>query len=267
MPTRSPCYTVDARGSRASASTSAEYSNLSASEGGRVNVDSLRDLSLQEPLVELAERTGGSSVLSTFNFSGAFDRMGTDFDRFYSLGYQPANRGDDKYHKIEVNLLRPGLKVRHRSGYVDKPRAARSADRTLSSLILDLEKNPLDVVVEFGVPEKKGRRWQLPVLVKVPFRQVTLLPSGETHKGALKVFIGVKDEKGQISDLFTTTYPVEVPEGQIEAAMTQELGYFATLEVRGGKQRVAVGVLDEVSGIDSFVHKDARVSGSKKRRG
>jgi hypothetical protein len=43
------------------------------------------------------------------------------------------------------------------------------------------------------------------------------------------------------------------------AAMTQEIGYLAKLELRPGRPVVAVGVWDEIAGTESFVQKRALV--------
>lgn len=260
-------YTLDARGSRGDSSGSAQFNEINgfANAAGHTSHDTLRTLNLQEPLIELAETTGGSSILNTFNFAGAFDELGQDIDSFYSLGYRSKHGGDGKYHKIDVRVKRPGLKVRHRNGFVDKPEVERVADRTLSSLLLDLEKNPLGIGIDFGEPEKKGRdKFHLPLLVRIPFDQITLLPSGDKEEGRLKIFIIVQDEEGGISSLQEIPYPVSLQRAQAVQARGQEMGYSTSLLIRSGIPKVAVGVWDELSGIESFVHKSVLVGQPKK---
>jgi hypothetical protein len=153
--------------------------------------------------------------------------------------------------------------VRHRAGFVDKPQEQRVADRTLSSLILGLEKNPLGISVEFGEARKEGRRkYLLPVLVRIPFRQVTLLSSGEQRQGRLRIYIAAIDEEEGLSDVQEIPYPISVSAEQAEAGQDREIGYASELMIRPGLPKVAVGVWDELSGVESFVHKQARVGGS-----
>lgn len=255
-------YTVDAQGHGGDTS-SAEFGVIGANVGGHTVTDNMRKLNLQEPLIELAKSTGGSSVLETLAFGGAFDRVARDFDSFYSLGYRSHHGGDGKYHRIEVRVNRPGLKARHRSGFVDKPESERIADRTLSSLILNLEKNPLGVNVDFGLPEKKGRDFMLPVLIRIPFRGITLLPNGEVEQGQLRIYLAVQDEKGGISKTHEFPYPLSVPRDQVAAARNRDIGYSTTLKIGRGVPKVAVGVWDELSGTESFVHKSVLVGQSK----
>ncbi|MCP4201269.1 MAG: VWA domain-containing protein [bacterium] len=259
-------YTFDATGSTGTSHLSAEAGGtLISGSGGRTAFDAVRQHNLQQPLIEMAETTGGRSVLNTFDFDDALDDVAANFDVFYSLGYSPPEGGDDEFHRIEVRLKNDsGLRVRHRTGYVDKRPEERIADRTVSTLVFDLEKNPLGVAIEFGRAEKQGRdKYHLPVLVRIPIRGVTLLPNGEHEEGRLKIFVAVKDDEGAISDLHTTDYPVRIPHASLDEARGKEIGHTLTLLVRGGLPKVAVGVWDELSGVDAFVHKQVRVGGNE----
>ncbi|MCP3958586.1 MAG: VWA domain-containing protein [bacterium] len=252
-------YTLYARGT-GNDTRSAEFIDISASSGGRATLDIMRTMNLQEPLIDMAEATGGSSILNTFNFDRAFADLSADFDSFYSLGYRSHHGGDGKYHKIEVRVKRSDLKVRHRTGFVDKPEVERVADRTLSSLILKLEKNPLGINIDFGHPEKKSSRTYLvPVMIRIPFREITLLPNGEVEQGQLRIFLAVQDEEGGISKTHEFPYPLTVPRDQVAAARDREIGYSTTLKIRRGVPKIAVGVWDELSGTESFVHKSLLV--------
>ncbi len=260
-------YTMDARGSAGESTLSAEFNFFTETAGGRGDFDAIRSMSFQEPLLELAITTGGSAVLNTFNFEQALGGISRDFDSFYSLGYRSRRGGDGKYHDIEVRITRPGLRVRHREGYLDKPEGERVADRVLSSLILDLEKNPLGVELDFGTPEKIGRgKYLLPIIVRVPFRDLTLLPHGEVEEGRLSIFVAVQDERGGISDLAKIPYPLSIPNALVARAREQELGYQTQLKIGRGTPKIVVGVWDELSGTESFVQKRVLVGEEKGRK-
>lgn len=253
-------YTLDARGSSFGGSLSAASGDLTAGFAGPTYAANLRTQNLQEPLLGLAEATGGTAVLNTLNFADALADIADDFDSFYSLGYRAPQGGDGAFHAIEVRVRQPGLVVRHRKGYVDKPQVERVADRTLSSLIMEIESNPLGIEVNFGTPKKDGRnKYLLPILVRIPFDGLTLLPNGDVVEGKVSIFVVVKDEEHGISDLKKIPYPIRVPHDQLDAAEGREVGYRTVLRIRSGTPRVAVGVWDELSGIESFVHKRVRV--------
>ena len=95
--------------------------------------------------------------------------MATDFDTYYSLGYTPAHSGSGRYYKIEVKLKRKGLKVRHRSGYRDKPLYSRMEEGTLSTLRYGFEKNPLELKLQIEEGQKnEDDQFEVPILIGIP---------------------------------------------------------------------------------------------------
>ncbi|MDH3743498.1 MAG: VWA domain-containing protein [Acidobacteriota bacterium] len=250
-------YTLDASGPTTMGLSAATGGAAIVGNAGPTAFAHMRKANLQEPLSELAEATGGTAILGTFNFDKVLDRLADDFDSFYSLGYSPADIDSNRYRRIEVRVKPPGLVVRHRSGYVAKTAAELMADRTLSSLLLDVDKNPLEIQVDFGSWEKSGRnKFRLPVLVRVPFSKVTLVPNGPSYSGRLRLYVAVKDQDGAVSDVQQSPYPIKVPAARLEEALDKEIGHLMTLVARGGPARIAVGVWDELSGIDSIVHQE-----------
>ena len=79
------------------------------------------------PERQMAERTGGLRLLSTvgFDLTTSFNQVIEDLSGYYLLGYRPS--GDEPAqktavrHKIEVRVLRPGLKARFRDGLLGAP--------------------------------------------------------------------------------------------------------------------------------------------------
>ena len=258
-------YTLDAGGSVASPSLSAERSGTSIlGNAGPSTFDAMRRQNLQQPLIDMAETTGGRSVLNTLDFEDALDDIAANFDVFYSLGYEPPEGGDGEFHRLEVRVRSPGLRVRHRTGYVDKRPDEKIADRVVSSLFFGYEKNPLAVEIDFGRAEEQSRdRYRLPVLIRVPIREVTLLPAGDERQGSLKIYVAVKDDEGAMSELHTADYPVEIPAARLAEALQKEIGYTVTLLVRSGSPTVGVAVWDEIAGNDSFVQKQVRVGNGR----
>lgn len=251
-------YTLDARGSTGSGGTlSAEFETLGAEGAGTSELDSVRTANLTAPMVNMAERTGGTAIRNTDNFDGALANMAKDFESFYSLGFRSPRGGDSSYHRIKVEVKRPGLTARHRSGYVDKPQVERVADRTLSSLLLEAEQNPLGIGIDFGPPQKqKSDRYILPVIIRIPVRDVALLPQGDKEQGKLTIFVAVRDEVGGVSDIHRLPVNLSFTREQLESVRASgEFAYRTNLEIRGGTPKVAIGVWDELSGTESFVHK------------
>lgn len=91
----------------------------------------------QDSLLELADETGGLAFVNANNVAPAFDRIVRANSTYYVLGYYPANPSrDGRFHKIEVRMKRPGLRVTARKGYVS-PRGKAPEERVAEKLKQD----------------------------------------------------------------------------------------------------------------------------------
>jgi VWFA-related protein len=83
----------------------------------------------QDTLRSLADETSGFAAVNTNDFGNAFARVVKDNSAYYVLGYYPAGHPKDgRFHKLQVKVSRPDLKVRARSGY-SMPRVRPSRER------------------------------------------------------------------------------------------------------------------------------------------
>jgi hypothetical protein len=74
------------------------------------------DRNLGSTLDDLARSTGGRPVRSN-DAVQSFERIVKESSAFYLLGYTREIPHDGKFHQIKVQVKRPGLEVRARSGY------------------------------------------------------------------------------------------------------------------------------------------------------
>ena len=248
-------YTLDARGLVSHSSLSAEHRG-SASSTSNLEADVLHDANLAAPLQLMAEETGGLATFNTNNVRGALERMARDFDTYYSLGYSPAHHGDGRYYELEVRVKgRRGLTVRHRGGYRDKTLEARVTDATLGALLYGGGGNDLGLRLEVGAgqPQQGRRHLLVPLKVWIPLSKVTFLPRGTVYEGRLRVAVAVSDGDGALSTPTQMEVPVVVPAAELDRAREQSFVYEASLMMLPGRQRLAVGVRDDVSGEASYL--------------
>jgi VWFA-related protein len=83
----------------------------------------------QDTLRELAEQTGGLAAVNTNDVTPAFERIVNANSRYYVLGYYPPTHPrNGRFHKIEVRVKRPGVRVEARRGYAS-PRGRTPEER------------------------------------------------------------------------------------------------------------------------------------------
>jgi VWFA-related protein len=85
----------------------------------------------QGSLSRLAERTGGLSVLNANDLGASVARILADSRGYYLVGYEPPRetfaKERPRFHRLEVKVRRPGLKVRSRKGFFGMSDAAVAA--------------------------------------------------------------------------------------------------------------------------------------------
>jgi VWFA-related protein len=144
-------YAIDPRGLASPDSGLIESSGVASDDPGLgLGVQSaLDELRLsQDSLRELADQTGGFAAVNRNNVDQAFDRIVADNSSYYVLGYVPANdRRDGRFRKIEVRVMRPGLTVRARRGYV-APRGRATAAKPAANV----SEEALKAAVESPLP-------------------------------------------------------------------------------------------------------------------
>jgi VWFA-related protein len=243
-------YTIDAGGLRTYSSTTAE--NATAGQG--VYIDSINISNLQSSLQMMAEKTGGTYVINANNVGPQLDKIAEDFNTFYSLGYTPPHVGDGRFHKITVKVKRKGVTVRCREGYRDKSIESRMSDGTLAALQFPFQTNPIGLSLEFGHPAARSDGLYLvPISVKIPLGKLTLVPREHSSTAKVRLFIGAIDPEGHTSEVQQVPVPINVPAADVPKLAGKHFLYTLSLLMRGGDQKVAIGMRDDVGAQESFV--------------
>jgi VWFA-related protein len=243
-------YAIDAGMELATTQTSAEhpgYAGASLHETDRL-------LHQQQSLQLLAAQSGGHHFTNLENVAAVVEQLAEDFSSYYSLGFAPPGSPDGEDHRIEVRLRRPGLQVRHSSGFRDKTLGDLMADRLYSALILEVSDNPLGVSVATVESEKVKRgRFRVRLLAQVPVERLLLVRQADEHLGRISAWVAVANEFGGTSDVHGRRIPVRIPDDDLSLALDRNVGYALDVMVGGGRQRVAVVMRDEISLLTSTV--------------
>jgi VWFA-related protein len=216
--------------------------------------------SLQESLQTLAEGTGGRAILNANDFRPELASLREDFSTFYSLGYTPTHNGDSKDHKIEVRVKRPGIRLRYRLGYRDKPALEKAVDRTLAALLYGVEDNPLEIAVEMGeqMPGPSGTA-AVPIRLRIPLHKLAILNHEESFEGNLRLLVATRSSDGRSAPVRQVAVPIKIPRKQVLDALGQSYLYTLTLQLPPGTHQVAVGVRDEIAATTSYLSRAVTV--------
>ncbi len=245
-------YAIDAGGLQMGGMGSAEFSSsqdpLAASVGQHNYTDSLRFL---------ADETGGIAIVNTNDVGPRLELITQDMYTYYSIGYPLQASGRDKVHRVKVKLRDDpdfkGYQLRYRSRFVEKSLETRVQDTVVSSLVFEVDNNPMELEVETGTPATASeKRWLLPAHISFPIRKVALLPEGDDYVGRVVMFIAVRGVDGKQSDLVRQEHEIRVPSADYEQAQRQRWAIDTQLLLESGRYKIAVALLDPLTRQDSY---------------
>jgi hypothetical protein len=249
-------YTLDAGGRRSPLGSDVETFSWTPTTG----LD--REVADNEtrPLHLLAQVTGGFAITGQDRIEGELARLSGEISGAYSLAYAPPADGIGEQHQLRVEVKRPGLRVRHRDGYRHQPVAERLAGAVLAALDVGVAANPGGLRLSFADPRSDGGHLVLPVRLAIPYDRLVLAPSGSLYVTQLDLVVGAQDRDGDRSPLAEAEVAVEIP---ASSAADVRGDYVVTVSLRlnPGEHRVAVGVRDEITGIESVVVGTTEVPG------
>lgn len=218
--------------------------------GGAPSSEALRQDSERGGLLTLSGETGGRVIHGRNDLEGAIDEVAREMLNYYSLAFQPPATHESARHQVEVEAKSPGVRIRHRRGYLEKSADERLREKLLGALNLGLVSNPLGVRLAAEPIRQTGEgSFVLPLRVLVPADSLVPMPMGEESMGGLVLKLIVHDQTAGTLQTIDRRVRVRLPK--------QPGGQWVPLDVDlarpAGVHTVAVGVVDEVSGETAYV--------------
>jgi len=218
-------------------------SGVDASEGGPPPLVTfpIRQQEVYAALDFVAQATGGEA-LRAGQRKVALARAAADTRSYYWLGFTPVQKRNDQHHDVRVEVRRPGLKVRSRSGYVDLSKNGESAMMVESAMLFGSPAGTASLPVELGAATRSGRREILvPIKIALPVAAMTVVPIEGEYRTELEVRAAAVDDNGDRSD---------IPVMPIKLAFKKppETGkyvpYNLTLKLRRARQHLVIALFD-----------------------
>jgi VWFA-related protein len=244
--------------SDASAGSNQSPTNLSLAESLLTSRELSGDRSLYETktaLRYLAKQTGGARVFGV-------ERVLEDQRGYYLIGYRPDEKNFDpqragqKFHDVAVRVKRPGLRVRHRTGFY----ASRDADpaagapttregRLLRALTSPLASGSIGLALTplFGNDAQTGSFVRALIHVDARALKFTEEPGG-ARRASVEVLAVTLGESGRPLDQADGVETIHVAPADFEKLLANGLRYTLKVPIKSpGAYQLRVAVLDEAS--------------------
>jgi VWFA-related protein len=201
----------------------------------------------------LAYMTGGVATVGTNNFAGAFERIESDINSYYSLGYRAGAERIDRQRRIEVRVKNKDYRVRTRRSLVEKSVYTELSDRVIANLFYRSDDNGLGLAMKTGRAQPvEGDRFIVPIEIRIPMEKLAFIPTGEVARGGFAVFVVVADEQGDMSEVQRMDQSIVLDLEEIKALQGKHYTYTADLLMGKGRNKISVAVLDEASQMTGY---------------
>ncbi len=209
-----------------------------------------------DSLALMADMTGGVATLGTNNFADGLKRITRDLGSYYSLGYRSSTERVDRQRSVEVKMKNRNYVARSRRTFVEKSVPTEMTDRVVANLFYPTKANDLRITVVTGRPVAFEDKFKVPVEIHIPMESLTLIPQGETLAGGFSIFLGVADKNGDMSDVTQRNQPLRFSPLELEKMKGKHFTYAVELLMAGGRNKISVGVIDDLSNSTGFERRD-----------
>jgi hypothetical protein len=230
--------------------------NLGArvSPSAALTYDVSRAQTREQSLRLMADETGGLSLPPNAGVGPFMDRVLADQENRYSLAYVSPHGGDSEFHRIKVKVNRKGVELRHREGYIDRPREVRVGDLVAGALLLGWTENPHRLEMEVA-SQTPGENDEVTVTlgIHIPIDELHLVPAGDNQEAKLDLYVLSKDAKGELAPLRSVSFTVSLSPAQMAQSKGKFYGATLPVPLTKGAHTVAVGILEPAAQRTSVV--------------
>jgi VWFA-related protein len=254
-------YSVDPRGVTTGMEDAIEIGSLPTDNS--ISPTSLMDETRleQDSLRVVADETGGFAVLNQNDFRDGFSRILQDNSSYYVLGYYPANdKLDGRFRNVQVKMLKPGLTVRARRGYVaptpakkEKPEKGSPGEKTTPAL-RDALDSPIAIsgltINAFAAPFKgagTGDAIAMSIEVDGSALTFTTTPQG-TFADDLEISLFAADVNGKIKDGAHDVIALALKPQTHDTVSRSAFRVIRRIQVPPGKYQLRIGARESGGG-------------------
>jgi|GEM_PF-778371 len=152
-----------------------------------------------EPLDQLAHETGGIFFHNNNDLGAGLRQIVNSQSFYYVLTYAtPSPKADGRYHKVKLELSRPGLQVTYRKGYF-APKEQLTFERRKKEDIMEALQAPgnlneIPIQLSYNYFQLDETRYQIALLTKVSIQGLQFLEEDARHKNLFNLVVVAFDE-------------------------------------------------------------------------
>lgn len=205
----------------------------------------VREQEHQAALTFVSDQTGGRALLNSQS-TNVLPAVEQDTRSYYWLGFTPSWQGNDKRHRVDVDVLRPGLKVRAREDFLDLSRKVETSMMVESAMLFGGAPDSAPLAVQVGQAVAAGRKeMEVPVALAIPVDAVTFIPLEGKYLAEVELRVAAMDTAGNRAPV--PVIPVTLS-SDVEPKAGTSVRYETRLKLRRLPHSLTIAVFDPQSG-------------------
>jgi VWFA-related protein len=205
----------------------------------------VREQEHQAALTFVSDQTGGRALLNSQS-TNVLPAVEQDTRSYYWLGFTPSWQGNDKRHRVDVDVLRPGLKVRAREDFLDLSRRVETSMMVESAMLFGNAPDSTPLAVQIGQAVASGRKeMEVPVALAIPVDAVTFIPLEGKYVAEVELRVAAVDTAGNRAPV--PVIPVTL-RSDVEPKAGTAVRYETRLKLRRLPHNLTLAVFDPQSG-------------------
>ena len=258
-------YTMDARGfGKFDLTADDSQYNLAANQiHTRTRERYQRFKASQGGLAYIADETGGIFVYETGDLNDGLNRVLEDQRGYYLIGYRPdadsvdADAKQRRFHKLTLEVTRPGLRVRSRSGFYEagpaaeaKSRPATRDEQLREALTAPFDSGDLRVQLTALFADDRKLGTYVHTLIHVSARDLKFEEdAGGWHTASFDLIAVAYDDAGKVAGQLGRTRTLRTRGADYERLMREGFVYFIDLPLkRPGGYQLRAALRDSATG-------------------
>lgn len=225
----------------------------------------MEDIRAQEdPLRQLSGETGGQHVGNTNDLASGIRKILDSQSFYYVLTYSTPNaKMDGRYHKIKVEVNRPGLQVTYRKGYY-APKEQLTFERRKKEDILEALQAPgnlneIPIQLSYNYFQLDESRYQLALMTRVNIRGLKFLEEDSRHKNLFNLVVVAFDENDRYIDGLEKSMDLNLTNPSYTALLNHGFTSKVDIKVPPGRYKIKAVVREGVHTKMGSVHKTIEV--------
>jgi VWFA-related protein len=205
----------------------------------------------EDPLRRLSSETGGMHIGNTNDLAAGMRKIINSQSFYYILSYSTPNaKSDGRYHKIKLEVTRPGLNVTYRKGYY-APKEQLSFERRKKEDILEAMRAPgnlneIPIQLSYNYFQMEDSRYQLALMTQVNIRGMKFVEEDSRHKNLISLVVIALDEHDQYIDGLEKTIDLNLTSPSYAALLSHGFRSKMDVKVPAGRYRIRAVVREGV---------------------